>query len=208
MLISHLYLRYTWATEDGDSSLAKRISCAYVGETETTDLLVTVNCASALRRLRDQSHERILWIDAICIDQRNSSERSHQVELMAEIYSNASQVLAYLGEEDLGFGSRSLWTDSDKRLLALKKLFAKRWASRVWVIQEVALAQKVLMVTGNVACHLDSELLCRIRGRARAHGLQTPGPLAWDPIVNASTRDLLTMLHVSRNCFSSDPRGM
>ncbi|KAH7402615.1 heterokaryon incompatibility protein-domain-containing protein [Pyrenochaeta sp. MPI-SDFR-AT-0127] len=197
---------YTWATEDGDTSLSKQIACAYVGETETTDLMVTVNCASALRRLRDESHERTLWIDAICIDQRNRSERSHQVELMAEIYSNALQVLAYLGEEDLGFGSRSLWTDSARRVLALKKLFAKRWVSRVWVIQEVALAQKVVMITGNVACHLDSELLCRIRGRARAHGLHTPGPLAWDPIVNASTRDLLSMLHISRNCFSSDPR--
>ena len=58
---------YTWATEDGDASLSQQISCAYVGEADDSDLPVTVNCASALRRLRDKSYERTLWIDAICI---------------------------------------------------------------------------------------------------------------------------------------------
>ncbi|CAO2657371.1 Nn.00g034970.m01.CDS01 [Neocucurbitaria sp. VM-36] len=120
--------------------------------------------------------------------------------------SRRRQVLVYLGEEDLGFGSRDIWLDESKRLSALKQLFAKRWVSRVWVIQEVALARRVMMITGDVECHWTADLLSRIRGRARACGLQTPGPLAWDPVVNASTRDLLTMLHISRNCLSTDPR--
>jgi hypothetical protein len=38
-----------------------------------------------------------LWIDAICIDRRNSSERTHQVSLMADIYGKASCVLVWLG---------------------------------------------------------------------------------------------------------------
>ncbi|KAJ4374139.1 hypothetical protein N0V83_002880 [Neocucurbitaria cava] len=125
---------------------------------------------------------------------------------MAQIYSNAWQVVVYLGEEDLGFGSRNIWLEESKRLSALKGLFAKRWVSRVWVIQEVALAQRVMMITGDVECLWTTDLLSRIRGRARACGLQTPGPLAWDPVVNASTRDLLSMLHISRNCLSTDPR--
>lgn len=59
---------YTWATEDGDASLSQHVSCAYAGESEALGLSVTVNCAAALRRLRDKSYERILWIDAICIE--------------------------------------------------------------------------------------------------------------------------------------------
>jgi hypothetical protein len=204
--IGYEALSYTWALEDGDASLSHRIMCAYLGDEATGDLPVTSNCASALRRLRSTSEERVLWIDAIAIEQANQQERNHQVELMAKIYSGASQVLIYLGEEDLGFGFRGLWLDSEKRYAALRKLFAKRWVSRVWVIQEVALARRLVMITGGVSCHMDANLLSRIRGRARAHGLQVPGPLAWDPLVSAPTRDLLTMLDISRNCLSTDPR--
>jgi hypothetical protein len=204
--IEYEALSYTWASEDGDASLSQCIECAYIGEEETSTLPVTLSCASALRRLRPTSQERLLWIDALAIDQNNLQERNHQVGLMARIYSGASQVLVYLGEEDLGFGSRSLWLDTERRQAALKKLFGKRWASRVWVIQEAALAQKLVMVTGNTSCPMDTNLMSRIRARAKISGLQIPGPLAWDPLVSAPTRDLLTMLHMTRNCTSTDPR--
>lgn len=39
-----------------------------------------------------------LWIDAICIDQANGSERNHQVQLMREIYSKAQRVIVWLGD--------------------------------------------------------------------------------------------------------------
>ncbi|KAH6878208.1 heterokaryon incompatibility protein-domain-containing protein [Alternaria rosae] len=204
--IEYEALSYTWASEDGDASLSQRIHCAYIGEEETSILPVTLSCASALRRLRSTSQERMLWVDALAIDQSNMRERNQQVSIMARIYSGASQVLVYLGEEDLGFGSRNLWLDTERRQVALKKLFAKRWASRVWVIQEAALAQKLVMVTGNTSCPMDTNLMSRIRGRAKISGLQIPGPLAWDPLVSAPTRDLLTMLHMTRNCSSTDPR--
>jgi hypothetical protein len=40
------------------------------------------------------------WIDAICIDQSNLSERNHQVRQMGRIYRRAQQVLIWLGELD------------------------------------------------------------------------------------------------------------
>ncbi|KAF1834474.1 HET-domain-containing protein [Decorospora gaudefroyi] len=204
--IEYEALSYTWASEDGDTTPSQAIACAYIGEERVASLSVTSNCASALRRLRFTSHERILWIDAIAIDQTNLQERNHQVGLMGKIYSGAAQVLVYLGEDDLDFGSRDIWLDSGRRYSALKRLFAKRWASRVWVIQEVALAQKVVMVTGAVSCQMDVNLMSRIRGRAKAYGLHVPGPLAWDPLVSVPTRDLLILLHISRDCLSADPR--
>jgi hypothetical protein len=204
--IEYEALSYSWATEDGDDSLSQRIACAYVGDEDVADFPVTSSCASALRRLRLPSHERFLWVDAISIDHDNVQERNHQVGLMADIYAGASQVLVYLGEEDLGFASTGLWLDSERRQSALTKLFAKRWVSRTWVIQEVALARKLLMVTGDASCAMDANLMSRIRGRAKISRLQVPGPLAWDPLASAPTRDLLTLLLVSRHCDSTDPR--
>jgi hypothetical protein len=42
---------------------------------------------------------KYLWIDAICINQENVSERNHQVGLMSRIYSRADLVLVWLGSE-------------------------------------------------------------------------------------------------------------
>ena len=41
-----------------------------------------------------------LWIDSICIDQGNISERNAQVAMMSEIYSHAESVIVWLGVED------------------------------------------------------------------------------------------------------------
>lgn len=38
-----------------------------------------------------------IWIDALCIDQQNNTERGQQVAMMAEIYNNACVVLAFVG---------------------------------------------------------------------------------------------------------------
>ncbi|KAL7893462.1 heterokaryon incompatibility domain-containing protein [Trichoderma sp. SZMC 28014] len=61
-------------------------------------LNVTDNLHSALQQLRYQDDDRILWIDAICIDQGNKKERGHQVEQMSKIYSEAERVIFWLGE--------------------------------------------------------------------------------------------------------------
>ena len=41
-----------------------------------------------------------MFIDALCIDQSNTAERSSQVRLMGDIYRNASQVVGWLGAGD------------------------------------------------------------------------------------------------------------
>ncbi|KAF5667263.1 Heterokaryon incompatibility protein [Fusarium heterosporum] len=48
---------------------------------------------------RDQSEFRI-WVDAVCINQADKTERSEQVKLMRDIYSSADIVLGWLGAED------------------------------------------------------------------------------------------------------------
>ena len=62
-------------------------------------LNITVNLATALLYLRSRTTPRLLWIDAICIDQDNLSEKSSQVSIMVKIYSNSFRVVVWLGEE-------------------------------------------------------------------------------------------------------------
>ena len=40
-----------------------------------------------------------MWIDAISINQKNADEKNYQVPMMREIYSKATQTMAWLGEE-------------------------------------------------------------------------------------------------------------
>ncbi|KAI8631893.1 heterokaryon incompatibility protein-domain-containing protein [Xylariaceae sp. FL1651] len=63
--------------------------------------LVGHNVETALRRLRSETKLVSIWIDAVCINQNDLSERSGQVNLMRQIYSLATTVHIWLGEGDL-----------------------------------------------------------------------------------------------------------
>jgi hypothetical protein len=62
------------------------------------EFTVTRNLFDALQRLRLSTETRILWVDAICINQESVPERNHQIQLMRSIYENAACVLIYIGE--------------------------------------------------------------------------------------------------------------
>jgi hypothetical protein len=53
-----------------------------------TVIKITKNLDEILRYLRDTSRSRMLWVDALCINQDDVKERSHQVTLMKEIYQS------------------------------------------------------------------------------------------------------------------------
>lgn len=63
-------------------------------------LRVTKNAWEALNRLRTTFSPLRIWVDAICIDQTNASEKLRQIPLMSEIYSSAERVYIWLGEAD------------------------------------------------------------------------------------------------------------
>lgn len=62
-------------------------------------LQITTNLYSALMHLRAQDRARTLWVDAVCINQEDLSERSEQVQRMAAIYAQAYKVVVWLGAE-------------------------------------------------------------------------------------------------------------
>lgn len=60
--------------------------------------MISANLFIALQHLEEENSALILWVDAICIDQDNETEKSHQVKLMAKIFRNAGRVLVWLGK--------------------------------------------------------------------------------------------------------------
>jgi len=65
----------------------------------TADVSVTTNLFLALSSLRHPDTPRTLWVDALCINQADVEERSRQVSIMGLIYTEADNVVVYLGEE-------------------------------------------------------------------------------------------------------------
>jgi hypothetical protein len=62
-----------------------------------THLSITVNLYDALQGIRDQQTSRVLWVDAICINQLDLEEKGHQVAQMGRIYEDAERVVVWLG---------------------------------------------------------------------------------------------------------------
>jgi hypothetical protein len=62
---------------------------------------VTSNLKSALQSLRHSDSVRVLWVDAVSINQANIEERANQVRQMGRIYTQARGVIAWLGPSPL-----------------------------------------------------------------------------------------------------------
>jgi hypothetical protein len=102
------------------------------------------------------------WIDTVCINQEDTSKRTHQVNLMESIFSLANDVLVWLGtpsESDKCHTRNALkylqgWKSTDisahagplsdsKLKESLLVLFNNPYWSRLWIVQEVCLASDV-----------------------------------------------------------------
>ena len=85
--LQYIALSYVW----GPPTPRKSITCN--GE----EVTVTANLEAALIQLRDESQEKLIWIDQLCINQDDRKERKKQVSMMGRIYSMAEQVAVWLG---------------------------------------------------------------------------------------------------------------
>ena len=86
------------------SVVYEALSYAWGSETDPQELIindhilnVTRNLAEALSYLRNQHTTRTLWVDAVCINQSDTTEKGHQVQGMGWVYEHATQVIVWLG---------------------------------------------------------------------------------------------------------------
>jgi hypothetical protein len=85
---SYKALSYTW----GDQNITKAILL------DGHRIEVTTNLEAALRHIRGSVSDPLsIWIDAICINQKDEAEKSEQVGRMRDIYSRADEVITWLG---------------------------------------------------------------------------------------------------------------
>ena len=81
---------YAW----GDPSV---VSTALIDGQETT---IPRSASEALKQIRFPNQIRRVFIDAICVNQVDATERGHQVALMGKVYPRTSRTLICLGEDD------------------------------------------------------------------------------------------------------------
>jgi hypothetical protein len=154
MSMDYEALSYVWGEPVRDQSIFVRVHNKSVG------LQVTRNLESALKQLRHSTEDRLLWIDALSINQMDNTERSRQVAKMHQIFQGARNVCIWLGpradesdiamdyiSEVLDFSAHSL-RKVKKQTLALSRLLARPWFSRRWVVQEMALARTATVHCG------------------------------------------------------------
>lgn len=100
-----------------------------------------------------RNHElQWLWIDQICIDQSATYEHNHQVGLMGQIFGWAHQVLVWLGAEADGSDEAMIAIDEglvNGHLGEIETLLRRPYWHRLWILQEVLMAGKVLVLCGN-----------------------------------------------------------
>lgn len=122
---------------------------------------------------------RFLWIDAICIDQKNIEERNHQVGIMRQFYTKATEVLVWLGKSTpnndmamLYIANQGKSKDGDifleapvyeKRLnyyknhegwtnqegRAIREFCRNAYWDRIWIIQELMNARQIVVFCGS-----------------------------------------------------------
>ncbi|KAK4033438.1 heterokaryon incompatibility protein-domain-containing protein [Parachaetomium inaequale] len=140
-------------------------------------LAITNSLGIALRRLRPVAGQPALriWIDQICINQRDTVERNQQVRLMHAIFRDAHRVLVWLGADPDGHAPRAfqlanaLRSIFEDKLLSslckskgadfdwipvenwksLRELSKLPWFRRAWIPQEIGTDAKAIVHWGS-----------------------------------------------------------
>ncbi|KAK0640661.1 heterokaryon incompatibility protein-domain-containing protein [Cercophora newfieldiana] len=158
----HIYeaLSYVWGSESNPKLITL----------DGQDVEIGVNLHDALAHLRDEFVERVLWVDALCINQQDNMEKGKQVQAMALIYAKACRVIVWLGKAGDGdepvleeirrvAAERSVKPKfTIKASPAVARLLRRPWFERIWVLQEVAAARHVIVNLGHD--EIDGQTFC------------------------------------------------
>ncbi|KAF4627112.1 hypothetical protein G7Y89_g11039 [Cudoniella acicularis] len=164
---SYTSVSYSWNGQQRDHDL----------HVDGQNLKVIKNLRNGLPHLIKQANTRFLWIDEICIDQKNDEEKALQIRLMREIYTKCQECLVWLGDrtleadiamdaiprisqhlklhdavqvwerEGIAVGSPEVLDSSLWK--GFVNLFSRPWFRRVWTFQECVLPDDVFFLSGS-----------------------------------------------------------
>lgn len=145
---------YTW----GDSELSHQLFVT-VDATSWRCLQITASVDSLLRHLRVPYKPRPFWIDAICLNQEDETEKTQQIPLMGCIYNDAKRVHIWLGDNEADEAQQAFaiirsteredhWKITKEEMKCLAGLFNRPWFYRRWVIQEAVFSHDAIFHCG------------------------------------------------------------
>lgn len=211
---------YVWGGEAGDSAPRHPI---FIGKYWDA-FLQTENCYELLRFARPGRGVRLLWVDAVCINQEDVLERAAQVAMMHKIYSECLRCLVYLGPDMVQWHGNQLpgrqglhelveEDDQDREQttgIGLQRLLKdRRYFSRVWVVQELILPPRIIVPIGDTIYWADNTTNRRIQEVSSSSWDWDATAAPW--LQNVSQEKLSThrasdCLLLTRHTHCSDPR--
>ena len=128
------------------------------------------NLYAALRSLRHPKNPRFFWVDALCINYNNGDiqEKNQQIAMKQYVFHNAANLCFWLGEDpiykvaldfipriqDLAGIGKLVGNDTViDEWVAFVTLLKNPVFSRLWFVQEVAVARNVTLHCGHPAIH-------------------------------------------------------
>ncbi|PMD36727.1 HET-domain-containing protein [Hyaloscypha variabilis F] len=153
-------LSYTW----GPSEPTKVLLLDHI------QIEVRENLWQALYHLRQPDADLSLWVDALCINQEDIPERNEQVSRMGTLYNQAEEVIVWLGprkdDSDTAVSAIKRSVVPSSRLVSVNvpsssgsfssieihsihNLLHREYWTRVWIIQEVFKARKIMIHCGH-----------------------------------------------------------
>lgn len=147
---------YTWGDPTPSHKLRLRLNTQWVF------LPITRNADLLLRHLRDAHKITPLWIDGVCLNQKDEGEKGQQIPLMGQIYAHAKRVHIWLGDDEIEDARRAFslirrielggmdgLSPGTSEFLFLEKFFNRPWFTRRWIIQETVFAHDAVLHCGH-----------------------------------------------------------
>jgi hypothetical protein len=140
-------LSYRWGDDEPD----------FVVHVNDHAFLIRKNLHKIITQMIMEERRDWIFIDALCINQDDESEKPGQVQLMGEVYRQADEVVAWIvfepnnEEEEMTGGpvydpyrSPSVW-----RAQLESSVLENSYWSRLWIVQEVLLAKRLTIRMGD-----------------------------------------------------------
>ncbi|KAI4597335.1 hypothetical protein KJ359_004441 [Pestalotiopsis sp. 9143b] len=217
-------LSYMWGSENNQASIV----------VNGFSISVRQNLLGALRYLRSQARDLPIWIDALCINQEDVTERNRQLRIMHHIYFRASMVIVWLGESYSKFQhllpprqgqsakvepmmqdeSICNISEADDDYEAAKKtkevelvqtLSKDGYWQRLWIIQEVGQAENISICF----CSFEPMQWHHFIHLMRMHNIGNDGPLRLERLRHNADEGALTfrrLLYDHQAAVCSEPR--
>ncbi|KAG9230886.1 heterokaryon incompatibility protein-domain-containing protein, partial [Amylocarpus encephaloides] len=201
------------------------------------EVVIGTNLWYALYQLSPKTGSLKIWIDALCINQKNVEERNSQVMQMGRIYSEAKRVIVWLGQEDAQTrqaikcieylaNPQPCRTSEDPSshvaiiAATLTHFFDRQYWRRVWIVQEVILAKSITIYSG--ACMLEWDTFVEACHHPGDYGISEEMADICLGLIQQSTpahferlradpdkgRTLMGLLHASQENNATDTRDM